>query len=262
MEIAGDVDYERLGTGYARARRTDPRIAALVHEAMGPALRVLNVGAGAGSYEPADRLVVAVEPSAVMRRQRPRDAGPVIDAVAECLPFDDDAFDAAMAMVTVHQWHDAEAGVRELRRVARHTAVVLTFDGDALDRFWLTDYAPELIAAERRRYPPPTLIGQWLGPGARVSTVPVPRDCTDGFTEAYYARPEAFLVEANRRAQSAWTFVPDDVERACVARLAADLDSGAWDAAHGHLRSQDSFAGSLRLVAHTSGLGAVDTPSS
>ena len=262
MENAGDVDYERLGTGYARARRTDPRIAALVHEAMGSARRVLNVGAGAGSYEPAHRHVVAVEPSAAMRRQRSRGAAPVIDAVAECLPFDDDAFDAAMAMVTVHQWRDAEAGVRELRRVARHAVVLLTFDGDALERFWLADYAPELIAAERRRYPPPELIGRWLGPDARVSTVPVPRDCTDGFTEAYYARPEAFLVEANRRAQSAWTFVPDDVERASVARLAADLDSGAWDASHGHLRSQDSFAGSLRMIVHTTGLGTTDTPSS
>ena len=262
MEIAGDVDYERLGTGYARARRTDPRIAALVHEALGPARRVLNVGAGAGSYEPADRHVVAVEPSPIMRRQRPRGAAPVVDAVAECLPFEDDAFDAAMAMVTVHQWRDAEAGVRELRRVARHAVVLLTFDGDALDRFWLADYAPQLIAAERRRYPSPASIGQWLGPGARVSTVPVPRDCTDGFTEAYYARPEAFLVEANRRAQSAWTFVSDDVERASVTRLADDLDSGAWDAAHGHLRGQDSFAGSLRLIVHSTGLGSGDTPSS
>ena len=261
MEIAGDVDYERLGTGYARVRRTDPRIAAVVHEAIGSARRVLNVGAGTGSYEPDDRQVVAVEPSAIMRRQRPRGAAPVVDAVAECLPFADGAFDAAMAMVTVHQWRDAEAGVRELRRVARHAAVVLTFDGDALDRFWLAEYAPELIAAERRRYPPPAVIGRWLGPGAVVSTVPVPRDCTDGFTEAYYARPEAFLLESNRRAQSAWTFVPGDVERACVARLAADLDSGAWDAAHGHLREQDSFAGSLRLIVHTTELGTTVTPS-
>ena len=250
MGVGGDVDYERTGDGYARLRRTDARIAALVHDALGPARTVVNVGAGAGSYEPGDRRVVAVEPADAMRRQRPAGSAPVIDGVAEPLPFRDDTFDAAMAMVTVHQWPDAEAGVRELRRVARHAVVVLTFDGDALDRFWLAHYAPALIAAERRRYPAPARIAAWLGPDADVVTVPVPRDCTDGFTEAYYARPEAFLADATRRAQSAWTFVSPDEERASVARLAADLDSGAWDEAYGGLRHQDSFEGSLRLVVH------------
>jgi SAM-dependent methyltransferase len=172
----------------------------------------------------------------------------VLDGVAEHLPFCDDSFDAAMAMVTVHQWRDASAGLRELRRVARGAVVVLTFDGDALDRFWLADYVPELIDAERRRYPAPGAIAALLGPGAEVSTVPVARDCVDGFTEAYYARPEAFLVEANRRAQSAWGFVDRAVEDAFVARLRADLDSGAWDAAHGPLRRQAHYEGSLRLV--------------
>ena len=250
MGGAGDYDYERGGDGYARARRTDPRIAALVHGALGTARSVVNVGAGAGSYEPTDRAVVALEPSAAMRRQRPPGAAPVLDGVAEHLPFPDDALDAAMAMVTVHQWRDAAAGIRELRRVARDTVVILTFDGDALHRFWLADYAPELIEAERRRYPAPGAIAALLGPGASVTTVPVARDCVDGFTEAYYARPEAFLVEANRRAQSAWRFVDRDVEDAFVERLGSDLESGAWDAAHGPLRRQEYFEGSLRLVVH------------
>ncbi len=145
--VAGDFDYESGGTGYAVHRRTDPRIAALVHAALGDARTVVNVGAGAGSYEPIDRDVTAVEPSEAMRRQRPAHLAPAVDAVAEALPFPDGSFDAAMAMVTIHQWPDAERGLRELRRVSRGPVVILTFDGDALDEFWLAEYAPELIAA-------------------------------------------------------------------------------------------------------------------
>jgi hypothetical protein len=160
---AGDFDYDAGGGGYAAARRTDPRIAALVHAALGPARSVLNVGAGAGSYEPEDRAVTAVEPSASMRAQRPAHLGPAIDATAEHLPFAQASFDAAMAMVTVHQWADPDQGLRELRRVSRGPVVVLTFDGDALDLLWLADYVPELISAERRRYPAIRHIREVLG---------------------------------------------------------------------------------------------------
>ncbi len=202
--IAGDFDYEANGSGYATLRRTDPRIATYVHAALGQARSVLNVGAGAGSYEPADRDVTAVEPSAAMRSQRAAHLSPAIDAVAEDLPFADDSFDAAMAMITVHQWPAPEQGLRELRRVARGPVLVLTFDGDALDRFWLADYAPELIAAERRRYQPIEVIRGLLGGTSEVAPIPVPIDCVDGFTEAYYARPVRLLDPAVRRAQSAW----------------------------------------------------------
>jgi len=190
---AGDFDYDIHGHGYAQRRRPDPRIAALIHAALGDARTVVNVGAGAGSYEPADRYVVAVEPSARMRAQRPAAAVPALNATAESLPFDDGAFDAAMATVTVHQWRDLARGLAELRRVARGPVVVLTFDGDELDRHWLAAYAPELIAAERRRYPPVPAIAAALGRTTDVIEVPIPIDCVDGFTEAYYARPEAFL---------------------------------------------------------------------
>lgn len=190
---AGDVDYERHGHGYATRRRTDPRVAAHVHAALGPARTVVNVGAGAGSYEPCDRHVVAVEPSAAMRAQRPRHLAPALDATAERLPFDDDSFDAAMAAITVHQWADAERGLRELRRVSRGPVVVLTFDGDALGLFWLAEYAPDLIAAERRRLPPIDTIASLIGTTADVVPVPIPIDCADGFAEAYYARPERLL---------------------------------------------------------------------
>ncbi|MEU6023492.1 class I SAM-dependent methyltransferase [Micromonospora sp. NPDC048871] len=245
---AGDFDYETKGQGYAAQRRTDPRIAELVHTALGEARTVLNVGAGAGSYEPTDRYVVAIEPSARMRGQRPATTAPALDATAESIPFDDDAFDAVMATVTVHQWADTARGLAEIRRVARGPVVVLTFDGTALDRFWLAEYAPELIAVERRRYPAISSIAAAIGSQVEVVEVPIPVDCVDGFTEAFYARPEQLLDPAVRAAQSAWGFVDEAAASRAVERLRADLDSGAWEARYGHLRHQPTFHGSLRLI--------------
>jgi SAM-dependent methyltransferase len=245
---AGDVDYQRLGQGYASRRRTDPRIARLVHDALGPARTVVNVGAGAGSYEPADRRLVAVEPSAAMIAQRGPDAAPVVRAVAQSLPLPDGAVDAAMAMVTIHQWPDAIAGLRELRRVSRGPVVILTFDPDALAALWLVEYAPELYAAESSRYPTMDVVAACLGRDTTVDPVPVPFDCVNGFTEAFYGRPEQFLDPAVRGTQSAWSFVDDaDCARA-MHDLADDLANGRWDERHGHLRSQPEFIGSLRLV--------------
>ncbi|MDT8913863.1 class I SAM-dependent methyltransferase [Amycolatopsis sp. PS_44_ISF1] len=246
--IAGDFDYETHGAGYGGQRRPDPRIAALVHAALGDARTVLNVGAGAGSYEPADREVTAVEPSASMRAQRPAGLVEAIDATAERLPFGNGSFDASMAMVTVHQWSDTDTGLRELRRVTRGPVVVLTFDGDALERFWLADYAPEVIAVDRRRYPAIEHIRQVLGGTSEVTPVPVPVDCVDGFTEAFYARPERFLDPAVRASQSAWGFVePEAIDR-FAARLRADLASGRWQRRYGAVAAQPEFAGALRLI--------------
>src|SRR4051794_32282863 len=229
---AGDVDYEALGGGYAARRRTDPRIEALVHAALGSARFVINVGAGTGSYEPADRYVVAVEPSAAMRAQRVGRV-PAVDAVAESLPFDDGAFDAAMAMVTIHQWRDLAAGLRELRRVSRGPVVILTFTDDTLSDFWLVGYVPDMIAREGARMPPLSRVASLLRGDVTVSPVPIPFDCADGFIEAFYGRPEAFLDPSVRAAQSAWGSVdPSYVERAMSA-LRADLASGAWDARNG-----------------------------
>ncbi len=246
---AGDFDYERAGDGYAGRRRPDPRIADLVLEALGRSRTILNVGAGAGSYEPPDRLVLAVEPSASMRAQRPAELAPAIDATAESLPFDASAFDAVMAMVTIHQWGDWRRGLAEMRRVSRGPVVLLTFDGTALDRLWLGEYVPELFVAESRRYPAVEDLCGALGASSEVIEVPIPIDCSDGFTEAFYARPEAFLDEAVRRSQSAWGFVePDAIERG-LGRLARELASGAWDERYGMLRSQPEFLGALRLIA-------------
>jgi SAM-dependent methyltransferase len=243
---AGDHDYERQPE-YGRRRRTDPRIEALVHKALGDAKTVVNVGAGAGSYEPADRYVIAIEPSRSMRSKRPPGKVPAIDAVAERLPLDDDSVDAAMAMITIHQWTDVDAGLRELRRVARDRVVVLAFDGDLAERLWLAEYAPELIAAERRRDPKFDRVCELLD-GAVVHDVPIPIDCVDGFTEAFYARPEAFLDPEVRRAQSAWSFISEAETDASVNRLADDLASGEWDRRFGSLRTQPEFVGSLRLI--------------
>jgi SAM-dependent methyltransferase len=245
---AGDFDYDAHGHGYAVHRRTDPRIAALVHAALGDARTVLNVGAGAGSYEPEGRHVLAVEPSATMRAQRPRHLATAIRGVAEALPLDDGAVDASMATITVHQWTDFARGLREMRRVTRGPVVILTFDGDALHRFWLGDYVPELLDAERRRYPEIDAIRAALGGHAEVQVVPIPVDCVDGFTEAFYARPERFLDDAVRRSQSAWAFVQPGVEDRFVSALGDDLRSGKWDERHGSWRRLPNYDGSLRIV--------------
>lgn len=246
--IAGDFDYDTRDPRYAQQRRTDPRIAAMIHEALGTARTVLNVGAGAGSYEPTDRYVLAIEPSAAMRAQRPPHLTPAINGVAESLPLDNQSVDAAMALVTVHQWADLAKGLSELRRVTRGPVVVLTGDGDALDRYWLADYVPELMAVERRRYPPLDVICSGLGGVAEVRTIPIPIDCVDGFTEAFYARPEKFLDPVVRRSQSAWGFVPQEVQERFAATLAAEIDSGEWDRKYSAWRNMPTFEGSMRLI--------------
>ena len=252
---AGDFDYEIGGAGYARQRQTDPRIAAHVHAALGSARTVLNVGAGAGSYEPRDREVTAVEPSATMRSQRPAHLSTAVDATAEALPFGDGSFHAAMATVTIHQWSDSDRGLREMRRVARGPVVILTFDAQALKRFWLAEYAPELVAAECRRFPTIDHVREALGGTSTVLDVPVPVDCVDGFAEAFYARPEAFLDPAVRQSQSGWKFVDAPAIACSIDRLRADLASGDWDRRHGALRSQAEYHGAVRLVAALPGAG-------
>jgi SAM-dependent methyltransferase len=241
------VDYEEHGRTYAQRRRADPRIAARIHAALGDARTVLNVGAGAGSYEPTDRWVLAVEPSATMRAQRPADAAPALDARAEALPFDDGAFDAAMACVTIHHWEPPEAGLAELRRVARGPVVVFTFDLDALPA-WQLEYLREGLEIERPRFPGIEAVSAALGGRTRVEHIPTPADCVDGFFEAFWRRPEALLDPAVRAAQSMWALLEPEVEERIVGRLADDLASGAWDAAHGRLRDQEEFDGALRLV--------------
>ena len=241
------VDYERHGRTYSQHRRPDPRIAARIHAALGDARTVLNVGAGTGSYEPEDRWVLAVEPSATMRAQRPAGAAPAIDACAEALPFDDSTFDAAMACVTIHHWDPAEAGLAELRRVAGGPVVVFTFELDSLPA-WQHEYLREGLVIEQPRFPAIDDVAAALGGHTRVERIPTPGDCQDGFFEAFWRRPEALLDPAVRGAQSMWALLEPSVEQRMVDRLSDALDTGAWDAEHGHLREQESFDGALRLV--------------
>jgi SAM-dependent methyltransferase len=245
---AGDVDYGVIGVGYARHRRPDPRIAECLHRALGDARSVLNVGAGAGSYEPTDRAVSAIEPSAAMRAQRPSHLTQAIDAVAEALPFPDDSFDASMTTFSVHQWSDVRVGLREMRRVTRGPVLVLTCDPDRVSSFWLDVYAHEVLATEARRYPPIGVVTELLGRATRVLPVPIPLGCTDGFNEAYYGRPERLLDDSVRRACSAWSFLDAAAVASFESKLRRDLSTGLWDSKYGHLRNQTEFDGALRLV--------------
>lgn len=245
---AGDADYGSIGSVYADYRVPDPRIAALLHGALGEARSVLNIGAGTGSYEPTDRNVTAVEPSATMRERRSNQQPAAVDAYAEQLPFPDRHFDAAMGTFTVHQWADLPRGLAEVRRVTRGPVVFLTCDPTLLSTYWLYEYAPEVIEVEAARYPTVSALSAGLGGTTTVIPVPIPLDCTDGFNDAYYGRPEMLLDRAARLACSSWSFVEPAAIARFEAHLAKDLADGTWDAKHGHLRQQQTLSGALVLV--------------
>jgi SAM-dependent methyltransferase len=240
--------YDAIGAGYTVTRRTEPRIAARVWAALGGARTVLNVGAGAGSYEPPGREVTAVEPSALMRAQRPAGAAPCVAAAAEALPFQDQSFDAAMAFATVHHWTDPIAGLREMRRVARRVVVFThdTSDAGWLRRFWLTrDYLPEVADLLAGR---PSLAELASAIGARTEPVLIPWDCADGFFEAYWRRPAAYLDEHVRRGVSVWARVGPDAEQRAVRGLRADLASGRWAERNRDVVDLDAAELGLRLL--------------
>ncbi|MGW2169332.1 class I SAM-dependent methyltransferase [Streptomyces sp. NPDC001705] len=240
---AGDA-----GSGRAGSRRPDARIAQVVAQALGGAGTVLNVGAGTGSYENPAHAITAVEPSLAMRAQRPAQLATAIEAVAEDLPFEDGRFDASMALFSVHQWSDTAAGLREMRRVTRGPVVILTCDPTLVRDFWLYDYAPDVLDTEARRYPRLAALTEVLGGTVTVEPVPIPLDCTDGFNEAYYGRPEMLLDPGARQACSAWSFIDDRARQEFDISLRRALGSGAWDEAFGHLRSRPAYRGSLVLL--------------
>jgi SAM-dependent methyltransferase len=242
--------YDAIGQGYAARRREDPGVRAVLHAALGEARTVVNVGAGAGSYEPGDRLVVAVEPSDVMAAQRPAGLAPAIRAGAGELPLRDGSVDAAMAVMTVHHWDaDLERGLRELRRVARGPVVVLTFDPVVSGAMLLmADYLTEVAAFERETCPAPERIAALLGGHAEVRTLPVARDTPDHTLLSFWAHPERVLDPAARAATSGFARQPADVVDRVVADVGRDLASGAWDERHGHLRALQAYDAGLRLV--------------
>lgn len=235
--------YDRIGEGYAALRRADPRIAAHLVAALGPPAPLLNLGAGTGNYEPGDRSVVAVEPSLQMIRQRPAGAAPALQAVAQALPFADRAFEAGLAVLTVHHWPDPLAGLRELRRVVRGRIVILTFDPAA--RPWLTDYLPGLAALDEAQMPALQVYAQALGP-VTVTPLDIPHDCSDGFLYAYWRRPEAYLDPRLRSGSSAFRALGD--AEPGLARLRKDLGDGGWDSRYGDLRRRDAYDAGYRLI--------------
>lgn len=239
--------YDTIGTTYAIARRPDPRIGALIEAALGDAQTVVNVGAGAGSYEPA-QTVLAVDPSPVMIGQRPSASAAAVRARAEALPLDDNVVDAAMALLTVHHWTDLAAGLAELKRIARRRVVILTWDHRVTREFWLlSEYMHEIDLLEDARAVPIDRLVDLLG-GARVETVPVPHDCTDGFGAAYWRRPEAYLDPVVRGGMSMMSQHGAAAVQPGLARLATDLESGRWHERHGDLLQRDQLDAGYRLL--------------
>jgi SAM-dependent methyltransferase len=239
--------YDDFGVGYSMVRRPDRRIQQAVDEALVGAARIVNVGAGTGSYEPAGRCVAAIEPSMTMIQQRATGLAPAVQSIAEHLPVADGSADAALAVHTVLHWTDLARGLAEMRRVAA-TSVILTMDPDVLRELWIIkEYAPEIASTHVASLPSiQTLVS--LLPGADVRVVPVPRDCTDGFLAAFWGRPESFLDAEVRRGTSPWHQIPAHATDRAVRQLSDDLADGTWEMRYGHLRSESTYDVGMRLI--------------
>ncbi|MGK2872630.1 MAG: class I SAM-dependent methyltransferase [Alphaproteobacteria bacterium] len=236
--------YDTIGLNYADLRRPDARIACRIDDALGAARTVLNVGAGAGSYEPTDRQVTAVEPSAEMMQQRSASNANIFQGSAEDLPFDDKSFDASMAILTIHHWSDQEKGVMEMRRVTRDKIIFLTYD-PSFRGFWLADYFPALVTLDEGQMPRMADYEKWLG-STKISAVPIPHDCTDGFLAGYWRRPAAYLDARVRAAMSSFWALGDVSDG--LGQLEADLESGAWEQRYSDLLNLEELDCGYRLV--------------
>ena len=240
--------YDKIGIGYRAYRRPDARIAAHILHAIGAVESILNIGAGAGSYEPSSQRVIAVEPSATMIRQRPAGSAPCVQAVAEALPFQDRSFDAAMAVLTVQHWSRMTDGLRELRRVTAGRIVILTWDPEFNEQFWLTrDYLPEILELDRARFPKLATLEQQLGP-LQMERLFIPGDCTDGFRSAYWKRPQAYLDRQVQRSISSFAQLDAEVVERATSKLAEDLASGEWARRNRELESCDALDVGYRIL--------------
>lgn len=243
-ELAMPDLYDTIGLNYANLRRPDHRIASRINSALGDAQSVLNVGAGAGSYEPLDRKITAIEPSIEMIKQRPESDAVIVQGCAEDLPFEDDEFDAAMGVLTLHHWSDQDAGIKEMQRVTNGQIVLLTFDPFA-QWFWLADYFPALEELDRWQMPQIDQFGDWFN-GPEVEVVPIPADCTDGFLAAYWKRPDAYLDDRVRAAMSSFSAIGD--VSGGIAKLANDLETGAWHRRYSNLSELNELDCGYRLI--------------
>jgi SAM-dependent methyltransferase len=253
MQVSSKKDaarYDSIGVGYARMRREDPELRARIALALGDARTVVNVGAGAGSYEPRDRHVTAIEPSTVMASQRAAELAPAILATADRLPLCDRSADAAMSVLSLHHWDGAqERGVRELRRVARGPVVITTFDARICGQMWLmAEYLPEVAALDAQIFPPPEQIAEWLGGEVAIEPLPISRDTPDWTLGSYWAHPERVLDPDARSATSGFARMPVDVVERVVAAVRRDLGDGTWDGRHGELRTLDRLDVGMRLI--------------
>lgn len=245
---AANMDYDALGAGYRRTRVPDPRIARRINEALGDARSVVNVGAGTGAYEPRHLEVVAVEPSAAMIAARSPGSAPAIKACAESLPFPEASFDVALGVLTLHHWRNLDAGLAEMRRVARRRVVLLTWDPEFDDALWLTvHYVPRIRERDRINYPTMRRLASALGE-LSVAPVPIPHDCSDGFLGAWWRRPEAYLDPVVRAGISSFSRVAPSEAAAFVERLHRDLETGEWERRFGHLRGLAELDLGYRLV--------------
>ena len=239
--------YDAIGRTYTATRATEPRIAARIWAALGDARTVVNVGAGTGNYEPPDRAVTAVEPSAVMIAQRPPGAAPAVQASAEALPFPDASFDAALAVLTLHHWSDWRGGCAELRRVARDRVVVFSWDPADAGRMWLLpEYFPGHFDEDVAMVP--SLADQAAALDAEIEVLPIPWDCRDGFFSAFWRRPEAYLDPAVRAGISTLAKRSEAELVDGLARLRADVDSGAWARRHADLLRRDALDLGYRML--------------
>jgi SAM-dependent methyltransferase len=245
-----EARYDVIGAEYGLTRREDARIAALIHASLGKARTIVNVGAGAGSYEPRDRHVLAIEPSEVMSAQRDPKLPPAIITGAYPLPLIDQSVDAAMAILTIHHWDkDQERGVKEMRRVARGPVVILTFDPEVSSSMWLmADYLPEVAELDRRIFPPPETLARWLDADVSVRKVPIPRDTPDWTLSSFWAHPERVLDAQARKSTSGFARMPPDVVDRVVEAVERDLQDGTWDERHGRLRELDEYDAGMRLL--------------
>jgi Methyltransferase domain len=238
-------EYDVIGVTYSAKRRPDPRLSKVIHEALGPAKMILNVGAGAGSYEPPDRSVVALEPSSVMLVQH--QGGLRVQGLAEQLPFGDNTFDAAMAILTVHHWSDVSSGLKELRRVSKRQ-VVFTWDPNHERKLWVTvDYVPAIDALETGRFSSVDFIIDALD-AHTVQRFEIPHDFTDGFQAAFWRRPQMYLDPEIRAASSTFAILPPEVVEPGIERLRGDLQTGKWFKTYGELLALDSVDLGHRII--------------
>ena len=242
--------YDSIGQNYSATRREDPFIRQQIHSALGEARTVVNVGAGAGSYEPTDRVVLAVEPSQTMTLQRGLNRLPAIRATAESLPFHDQSVDAAMTVLSLHHWdRHQKRGIQEMCRVARERVVIVTIDPRVSGSMWLmADYLPEVALLDHQVFPLPEEICAWLDCSTQVEVLPIHRDTPDWSLLSFWGHPERVLDPAARAATSGFARQPEEVVQRVVSAVRKDLAQGVWDKRYGPLRHREELDVGLRLI--------------